>query len=106
MIGSISPARAFSVRSVQKRASASLPCPLGASAPEASPGWAGVEIASCPSSGEPAVSVANRSERSSAFSRASSGERLASTLRSPGVFSIPSSRCPVRMRRASIASEA
>ena len=102
-IGSISPLRACSVRSVQNCSSASpLPIAPGAIAEEASPGSAPPPVTLEPScapsvsSGEPSVASLKLSARSSAPIFASSGDMVDRMLRSAGVFSIPSSRWPLR----------
>ena len=100
-IGSISPLRAFSVRSTENRRSAScLPICAGAMAPLASPGAAGAsaEPSYAPSfsSGEPATMSPKRSPSASGPILSNSREMPRRPLRRLGVRTMPYTRWPVR----------
>ena len=92
MIGSISPRRACSVRSIEKRCSASC-FPITAGAGVAAPA---ASAATGEASGERARMAAKSSLSTSAFTRSNWRLMAVSALRSVGVFSAPSTRCPVR----------
>ncbi len=98
-IGSSSPLRARSVRSVQNCLSAScLPIAAGAIAPEASPGAPTREpsVGASAASGEPFTMDGKSSPSASAFTCSNWRLMAISALRRVGVFTAPRTRWPVR----------
>ncbi len=105
-IWSISPFRAFSVRSTEYLARASDP-PGAPAAEGASPAWAPVSSDSVTApSVEAEVMASNSSPSFSTWTLRHSGEIEVSAFFSVVVFSMPKIRCPVRTRLAENISEA
>ena len=105
-MGSILASRAWAVRSVVKRFSAScLPMEAGARASLASPGWPVLPDTDSASSAEEATIAANSSTRVSARIRSNCREMPSSTLSRRGVLSAPTIRWPVRIAPSPYISE-